>query len=164
MYVEIYLAVNLDTMGLFDKLFSSSAPVTWEPANSLEAWACCLYALGSLDGNLSDVEIDQMTRSLVETRPFSGLDIASMISPMLVELNSAGWADLCIKAASRVDVQHAETAFCMACEMAMRDGETTEQEQNALERLAHAMGLEEARAKRIVDTYIARYKFQMRVY
>jgi tellurite resistance protein len=150
-------------MGLFDKIFSSPAPTNWEPSSSIEAWACCLYALGHVDGDFSEVELDEYTRALVETRPFQGVDLTSLLRPMIAELKTSSWPDLCMKAASRVGREHAETAFCMACELAMRDGDTTTEERSALERLASAMSLAPDRAQMIVETFVARYKFQHQI-
>jgi len=73
-----------------------------------------------------------------------------------------GWKELAERCAVALDTEYCATAFAMACEISMIDGDLSDSEREILEHVAGILSMESGMAKKIVEVYEVRMRFQRR--
>jgi uncharacterized tellurite resistance protein B-like protein len=148
-------------MGLFDKVFSSSASKQTEgytPLSDYEAWVAVLYAAISVDGEVSDVEIDFFCRLLVFKNKFAEIDILPFYKNAMNAKSRFGAQHLIDSSATVIKEEDRPTVLALAAELALSDGLITEQEKNLLEYIARKLAIDEQIATRIVEVILIKNK------
>jgi uncharacterized tellurite resistance protein B-like protein len=150
-------------MGLFDKLFSApsaqeSNDNKYTPLNDYEAWVGILYACASADGDVSDVEIDVLSRLLVFKQKFSSIEIAPFYKIAFQIKSELGTQKLIEGCASVIKPEDKPTVFAMATELVLADGILGETEKNLLETLSQLFQLEVDLASKIIEVLLIKNK------
>jgi uncharacterized tellurite resistance protein B-like protein len=149
-------------MGLFDKVFSSAAPSVqnegYKPLSDYEAWVAILYAAISVDGEVSDVEIDAMTRLLLFKNKFANIDIVPFYKNALLASTQYGTQHLIDKCCQLVKEQDRPTILALVAELVLSDGLISEKEKELLEYIATRLNIPESDATKIMEVILIKNK------
>ncbi|MGB3636678.1 MAG: tellurite resistance TerB family protein [Rivularia sp. (in: cyanobacteria)] len=147
-------------MGLFSGLSTTrqESSVTFSPA---EAFAAITLATVAADGYLSDDEIQVMMASLTRMELFRSYssDVMGRLFDKLCGITKRQGSDGLIKTAIASLPHHLhDTAFAVATDLILADGEVTEEEENLLQHLYTQLNISDEKAKNIVDAMIIKNK------
>jgi uncharacterized tellurite resistance protein B-like protein len=149
-------------MGLFDKLFNSNsnsnAVKTYKPLTDYEAWVAILYAIMSVDGDVSDAEIDSLARLLIYKNKFANLEIAPFYKNAALAKEELGVQKIIDGSALIINEDDRPTVFCLAAELVLADGVITDKEKELLEYIANALLLNETLAGKIIEVTLIKNK------
>lgn len=139
-------------MGLFDKVFDSSPDsLALSPAEALAA--ICLVAIAA-DGYLSDQESREMDMLLSRMRLFktySSEMVNRMKDSLLQKLQQHSPSGLVEAANAVLPVELKPTAFALATDLVLADGNVTPQEQAFLDDLHRILEIPSDQALTIVE-------------
>ncbi|MEM6254428.1 MAG: tellurite resistance TerB family protein [Cyanobacteria bacterium P01_D01_bin.156] len=139
-------------MGLFDKVFDTSPELpTLSPAEALAA--VCLVAIAA-DGYLSDQESREMDMLLSRMRLFKSYSsemVSRMKDSLLQQLQQHGPSHLVEMANSVLPKELKPTAFTLATDLVLADGNVTSQEQAFLDDLHRILDISSEQALTIVE-------------
>ena len=142
-------------MGLFDKVFSSSpatpTAASYAPSTDYEAWVAIFYTCVSIDGQVSDVEIDVMTRLLVFKNKFANIQIAPFYKNAMIAKNEFGPQHIIDKSAPLVKEEDKATVLALAAELVLSDGIITDKEKELLEYVSLKLNIDETLAAKIIE-------------
>lgn len=149
-------------MGLFDSLFSSKQSTTvnnsYSPLSDYEAWVAVLYAAMSSDGDVSDIEIDVMARSLLYKNKFNGIDIVPLYKTVMIARQQYSTAHIIEQAAPLINEQEKATLLALAAELVLSDGLLQEKEKEVLEFITEKLSIDDALAARIIEVILIKNK------
>lgn len=142
-------------MGLFSKLFNSSAPKpTYTPKNEQEAWVAIMTACVAIDGDVSDDEIGQMASIVTSNALFSGHDAVSYFKRTLMVQKEIGSQALIDCSYSFVGQKSKGTLFCFIMDLLLADGVLGSTEQEIAEYLVEKLGLPQDTASKIIEVML----------
>lgn len=157
-----FLTPKLYIMGIFDNLFSSKniAPqsLSYQPRSEQEAWVAILYACMSVDGDVSDVEIDAMVRLLVFKNKFQDVDIVSHYKSAAQARMKVGFFSLVESSAAMVSQEDRPTLLALATDLVLSDGIITDKEKELVEFLAKQLNIDEPLAMKIIEVILLKNK------
>ncbi len=141
-------------MGLFEK---RQAEATNEPLTPAEAFAgiavCAMYS----DGVLVEEEAELLGETLSRMDLYAQFD-ASQMRALFLKLHTLastkGEEALLTQSAARVPENLRPTAFFVAADIALADGEVGEEEDAFLERIQQALKVDDDTADKIVDVVV----------
>ncbi|MEM6402767.1 MAG: tellurite resistance TerB family protein [Cyanobacteria bacterium P01_D01_bin.116] len=147
-------------MGLFSGLSTRSqeTSVSFSPA---EAFAAITLATVAADGYLSDDEVQIMVASLTRMELFRSYssDVMRRLFDKLCGITKRQGSDVLLKTAITSLPHHLhDTAFAVAADLILADGEVTEEEEDLLQYLYTHLNIPEEKAKNIVDAMIIKNK------
>lgn len=147
-------------MGLFSGLSTTkqASDVSFSPA---EAFAAITLATVAADGYLSDDEVHVMIASLNRMELFRSYssDVIRRLFDKLCGITKRQGSDALLKAAIGSLPHHLhDTAFAVATDLVLADGEVTEEEENLLQSLYTQLNISDEKAKSIVDVMIIKNK------
>ncbi|MDY6897720.1 MAG: tellurite resistance TerB family protein [Cyanobacteriota bacterium] len=147
-------------MDLFSGLSTRSREtnVSFSPA---EAFAAIALATVAADGYLSDEEARIMMASLARMELFRSYsnDVMARLFDKLCGITKRQGSDALIKVAIASLPHHLhDTAFAVATDLVLADGEVTEEEENLLQYLYTNLNIPDEKAKNIVDAMIIKNK------
>lgn len=147
-------------MGLFSKFFNATpTEFSFKPKNEQDAWVCILYACSSIDSELSDAEIEALSKIFVFKTFFDGHDTLfyhKMAMEAKPRLSSKGLIDVSVDLISE---ENKNTLFTLCCEVLLADGILQEDEKQILEYLSSTMKLDDAVAIKIIEVMLYRNKW-----
>lgn len=147
-------------MGLFDKFFKTEpASFQFKPKNEQEAWVCILYACGTIDGELSDVEVETLSKLFVYKTFFNGHDTISYYKNVMKTKESIDSKTIIDKSADLVSEENKNTVFTLCCEVLLSDGKLDDDEKLILEHVASALKIIEETAIKIIEVMLYRNKW-----
>ena len=149
-------------MGLFDNLFSSKnlaqQSLAYRPGSEQEAWVAILCACMSVDGDFSDIEINDMARMLVFKNKFQDVDIASHFKLATQAKMRVGFFSLVESSAPMVSEDDRPTLLAVATDLVLSDGVLTDKEKELIEFLAKQLNIEEQTAMKIIEVILLKNK------
>lgn len=143
-------------MGLFDQVsgIRKQSQITLSPAEAFTAIA--LVAVAS-DGYLADAEAQAVSTTLSRMKLFNsypGDVIRKMIDRLLGIMERQGINALLNAAVAALPHDLQETAFAVATDIVLADGEVTEEEETLLNNLCSALDISEEIALKIINVMI----------
>jgi hypothetical protein len=148
-------------MGLFSGLSNTRLQekgVSFSPA---EAFAAITLATVAADGYLSDDEIGVMMASLTRMELFRSYssDVMGRLFDKLCGITKRHGSDVLLKNAIASLPHHLhDTAFAVATDLVLADGEVTEEEEDLLQHLYSYLDIPDQKAKMIIDAMIIKNK------
>ena len=143
-------------MGLFNKLSAArkQSQVTLGPA---EAFAAITLIAVASDGYVADAEVQVVSVALSRMKLFNSYpnDVMRKMFDRLLGIMERQGVNVLLNAAVAAlphDLQ--ETAFTVATDIVLADGEVTEEEATLLNSLCHALEISEDIAVKIVDVML----------
>ncbi|BAV07954.1 Tellurite resistance protein TerB [Filimonas lacunae] len=148
-------------MGLLSNIFKKqpAQPVNYTPLNVQDAWVGIITAMGRVDGSLSDVEIDNLARSLVMSSIFDGHDIVDYINKAATFQNTNGSQQVIDDCVPHIPQHDRATLLCIVTEVVLADGQIDANEKELLIYLAGKLGIEPALFQQILEVYLIRNKY-----
>jgi uncharacterized tellurite resistance protein B-like protein len=146
-------------MGLFDKVFSSSATQTNPFTDSRDAFFAILYSCMSADGNVDDEEINALVALSQQKAFFRGHDIVNIyrrIAPKVIALGDMKQA--VSMAAPQIPGELREMLFANCVDFSASDGHVGAAEQGMLEHLQGALELDPQRCMTIIEIILIKNK------
>lgn len=146
-------------MGLFDKIFATNESQqantkSYTPLNDYEAWVGVLYACAASDGDVSDVEIDTLSRLLVFKQKFENIEIVPFYKIAIQISNELGNQKLIEGCATVIKQEDKPTVFAMATEIVLADGIINEREKNLLEFISKTFQIDDELASKIIEVLL----------
>lgn len=141
-------------MGLFDRVFSGVQNPIQEMFSPAEAFAAVTIAAIASDGYLADEEIDGVLNTLNRMHLFKSYssDVMRRMFDKLFGILRRGGADALFSAAKNsLPHELQASAFAVATDLVLADGQVTEQEQAFLNQLYQALDIPEEVALNIVN-------------
>ncbi len=149
-------------MGLFDKIFNSNNSAFqndgYKPLSDYEAWVAILYATISVDGEVSEVEIDALARLLVFKNKFANIDIAPFYKNAMEAKNQFGTQHIIDKCSLLIKEEDKATVLALAAELVLSDGIITDKEKELIEYVTRQLNVNESLAERIVEVILIKNK------
>ncbi|MCU0543823.1 MAG: tellurite resistance TerB family protein [Oscillatoriaceae cyanobacterium Prado104] len=147
-------------MGLFDKVSQTrkQADVTLGPA---EAFAAIALIAVAADGYITDSESQAISMTLSRMQLFRSYPndvMRKMLERLLNILQKQGVEVLFNAALATLPDELKETAFAVTTDIALADGEVSEEEEQLLNDLYGALGITEEMALKIIDVMLIKNK------
>lgn len=131
------------------------------PLSHPEAFVAVAYCAAYADGTMGAEEDARLEEHLAECRALQRCDAATVeAARRRVEQIAAdeGDASLLAAAARALPQPLRETAFCLAADIALADGDIAEEERAFITRLREELRVEESLASRIVEVVLIRHR------
>lgn len=144
-------------MGLFDKLRTDNN-TTLGPA---EAFAAIALASVASDGYLTDDEVQGMITSLSRMRLFRSYPaevMKRMFDKLCAMIKRQGYDDFIKTAIATLPHDLYETAFAVATDLVLADGEVSEEEEDLLKFLWNHLEIPDDTAMNIINVMIIKNK------
>ncbi|NER91181.1 tellurite resistance TerB family protein [Moorena sp. SIO3A2] len=143
-------------MGLFDKISISRqhSQTTLGPA---EAFAAIALIAVAADGFAASSEVQAIITALSRMqlfRSYSADVMARMFERLLMLLQRQGSEPLLSAALKSLPYELQATAFAIATDLTLADGEVTDEEEEFLKELYHALEISEETAIKIIDVML----------
>lgn len=143
-------------MGVFDKVLGKKdeGPLS---LSQQEAFAAVCVLSVAADGVVEDDEIRRVVTNLAEKRLFRGTrinDLGNMLNNTAKLIQRRGAAPIMEAAKKSLPQDLRETAFALAADLVLSDGEVDKKEKDFLEEFQTALGLDEATAVKVVEVMI----------
>ncbi|HTI90744.1 MAG TPA: tellurite resistance TerB family protein [Puia sp.] len=149
-------------MGLFDKIYSSNSEASqkegYTPLSDYEAWVAILYACISVDGQVSEVEIDAMSRLLIFKNKFANIEIVPFFKNAMLANNKFGPQHIIDKSAPLIKEGDKSTVLALAAELVLSDGILTDKEKELLEYITLKLNIDELLASKIIEVTLIKNK------
>ena len=147
-------------MGLFDKISQTrqQTEVTLGPA---EAFAAIALIAVAADGYINDSESQVLSMTLSRMQLFRSYPndvMKKMLDRLLMLLQRQGVQVLFNAALAMLPVELKETVFAVTTDIALADGEISQEEEQLLNDLYSALGLSEEIALKIIDVMLIKNK------
>ncbi|OPY30914.1 MAG: Tellurite resistance protein TerB [Methanomassiliicoccales archaeon PtaU1.Bin124] len=146
-------------MGLFDKVRGAKeaeAKLTKE-----EAFAAVSLAAIAADGVITEEEANGLVISLIRMKMFRGYNGNQMNAVLSKDINiikKEGLNALIGKAKESLPQDLCETAFAVATDLALADGEIANEEKEILQKIQVALGVPEDKAVNIIEVMLVKNK------
>lgn len=137
-------------MGLFDKVLGGST----DKLNEAEGFAGIALCAIAADGVITEEEAAGLATTLGRMKLYSGMsnrDINKVFEKLIKVARTDGLGKLMELSSAAVTPALKPTAFAMAADLIMADGEVASQEKTFLERIQKALGVNDADALKIVE-------------
>lgn len=145
-------------MGLFDKFKTEKAEIAFNPQSEQEAWVGILYACAAIDGNISDEERDNITKTVVYKTLFSGYDILAPYKKAFTCWQVIGSKAIIDECAPLIKEESKGTLFCCVIETLLTGG-LQDDEKEIIEYLQNALALNTITAEKIIEVMLIRNKW-----
>ena len=137
-------------MGLFDKVLGG----TTDKLNEAEGFAGIALCAIAADGVITEEEAAGLATTLGRMKLYGGMsnrDINKMFEKLIRTARSDGLGKVMDLASAAISPPLKQTAFAMAADLIMADGEVAAQEKTFLERIQKSLGVMDADALKIVE-------------
>ena len=149
-------------MGLFDKTFSSATSISqhegYEILSDYEAWVAIMYASVSADGEVTDAEIDSLTRLLLFKNKFNGIDILPFYKNVLYAKQQFGAQHVIDKSVQLIKEEDKPTVLALATELILSDGMIKEEEKQMIEYISKQLKIDVVLADKIIEVILIKNK------
>jgi len=147
-------------MGLFDKI-KASRQQSETKLGPAEAFAAIALIAVAADGYITDTEARSIATTLSRMQLFRSYpdDVMRRMIDRLLSILQREGAEVLFKAAmSTLPDELKETAFAVATDIMLADGEVSEEEEALLNDLYHALEISEEIAVKIIDVMMIKNK------
>jgi uncharacterized tellurite resistance protein B-like protein len=132
--------------------------------NEQEAAVAILFASVLYGGkNLTESEIEQLSRMLVLSSKFKGSSLNELTKKALSLQAMHGSKKIIEESAPLISENFRETLFAMACEIVTADGTVNDEESELLAMIALYMGLSMDTMKMMLTTYLIRNRWNVQI-
>jgi tellurite resistance protein len=148
------ILLEKNSMGLFDKMFSTTRSAVQETFSPAEAFAAISIASISADGYLADEEVDLLVTTLNRMHLFRSYssDVMRRMMDKLFGIQKREGVEMLFSIAQQsLPHELKASAFAVATDLVLADGEVTEEERKFLNQLYQALEIPEEQAITIVN-------------
>jgi hypothetical protein len=145
-------------MGLFDKIKGNSEPAKMTKE---ESFAAITLAAVAADGVITEEEANGLVVGLVRMKLYSGYNgnqLGSMLNKLIQVVRKQGVEALVNQAKESLPKELVETAFAVAADLALADGEIASQEKDILTKIQVTLGIPEDKAVNIIEVMLIKNK------
>ena len=138
-------------MGLFDKVLGKKeeGPLTLNPR---EAFAAVAVAAVAADGVIEQSELQRLVGDLAEKKMFrNSNDLGNTLNKVASLIQKRGAGPVVKAAGKALSGELKPTAFAMATDLLLADGEVDQEERKFLEDFQKTLGIDDATAMKIVE-------------
>lgn len=147
-------------MGLFSKNKNEEKTklTEYKPTLEQEAWIGVIYACANADKNVSDFEIEQLSRILTFKsifREYNKIELYKKVSEAALNMTNEKLIDVCVPLISD---EWRATVFALAVELVVGDGNLEAFEEKIIEYLQKKLDISDELAQKIVDVILIKQK------
>lgn len=143
----------MDIFKEFDKNNQNKTTLTEQ-----EAWFGILFLCGTTDGDISDIEMDFLSKSLHNKEKFIGLDLVPLLKKSFGLKGNLGQLKFLELCCNSINDEDNGTVFCLAVDLILVDGILHPAEKHIIELLAKKMNLEPEYYNKIIEVMIIKNK------
>ncbi len=141
-------------MGLFDKFSSKDGNVK---LSKEEAFSAVSLVSVAADGVITEEEARGLFVQLYRMKMFSGYNdnqMSSMFNKLINIIKKKGMDSLVVMAKESLPEDMKATAFAVATDLALADGEIAEEEKKLLTKIQQSLGIPEGEAVKIIEVML----------
>lgn len=141
-------------MGLFDKFSSKDGNVK---LSKEEAFSAVSLVSVAADGVITEEEARGLFVQLYRMKMFSGYNdnqMSSMFNKLINIIKKKGMDALVVMAKESLPEDMKATAFAVATDLALADGEIAEEEKKLLTKIQQSLGIPEGEAVKIIEVML----------
>ena len=145
-------------MGLFDKFGSKEEK---EKLSKEEAFAAVTLATIAADGTITEEEAQGLFVHMNRMRMYSGFNdkqMSSMLNKLINIIKRKGLDELLALAKGSLPEDMRATAFAVATDLALADGDIAEEEKKLLTKVQQSLGIPEDEAVKIIEVMMIKNK------
>lgn len=147
-------------MGLFDRVKGVKDA---EPSklSKEESFASIVLAAIAADGVITEEEANGLVVGLVRMKTYAGYNgnqLGAMLNKLIGIIRKQGLDNLINMAKEGLPAEMRETAFAVATDLALADGEIANQEKDILTKIQQALGIPEDKAVNIIEVMLIKNK------
>lgn len=145
-------------MGLFDKFSSKDENVK---LSKEEAFVAVSLVSVAADGVITEEEARGLFVQLYRMKMFSGYNdnqMSSMFNKLINIIKKKGMDSLVVMAKESLPEDMKATAFAVATDLALADGEIAEEEKMLLTKIQQSLGIPEDEAVKIIEVMLIKNK------
>jgi tellurite resistance protein len=146
-------------MGLFDRV--KGAKEAEAKLSKEESFAAITLAAVAADGVITEEEANGLIMGLARMKLYSGFNsnqMGSMLNKLVGIVRKQGVEVLVNQAKESLPKELLETAFAVATDLALADGEIASQEKEILTKIQLALGISEDKAVNIIEVMLIKNK------
>jgi tellurite resistance protein len=146
-------------MGLFDRVKGAKEAET--KLSKEESFAAITLAAVAADGVITEEEANGLIMGLARMKLYSGYNsnqMGSMLSKLVGIVRKQGVEALVNQAKESLPKELVETAFAVAADLALADGEIAAQEKDLLTKIQQTLGVSEDLAVNIIEVMLIKNK------
>ncbi|MCE5296024.1 MAG: tellurite resistance TerB family protein [Euryarchaeota archaeon] len=146
-------------MGLFDRV--KGAKEAEAKLSKEESFAAITLAAVAADGVITEEEANGLIMGLARMKLYSGYNsnqMGSMLSKLVGIVRKQGVEALVNQAKESLPKELVETAFAVAADLALADGEIAAQEKDLLTKIQQTLGISEDLAVSIIEAMLIKNK------
>lgn len=128
-----------------------------------EAIVAVLIAAISIDGELSDFEINKVAQTLAYCRKFQNQELGETFKKTMILNREMGSVELIRAAVPFIEPSFLKTLYAMFCDLLCSDGDTSEMDIQLMALLAGYLELPESEYLPVASTFMARYLWNVKV-
>jgi tellurite resistance protein len=147
-------------MGLFDKVKGVKEAETTKLTKE-ESFASISLAAVAADGIITEEEAQGMVVGLVRMKLFAGYgssQMGAMLNKLVGIIRKQGLDSLLAMAKEGLSPEMRETAFAVATDLTLADGEIASKEKDILTKIQQDLGIPEDRAVNIIEVLLIKNK------
>lgn len=146
-------------MNLFDNVLSNNT--VQKKLNPTEAFAAITLVAVACDGSISEKEAEGISLALSRIHLFQGLSaqaMTSLLEKLLEILRNNGLNALFNAAKNSLAEEMRESAFAVAADLVLADGNVTQEEHEFLNDLCQALGIKRDTAMQIIQVMMIKHR------
>jgi tellurite resistance protein len=146
-------------MGFFDKVKGAKDAET--KLTKEEAFAAVALSAVAADGVITEEEANGLVISLIRMklyRGYNGNQMGAILNKCINIIKKEGLDALVTKAKEGLPAELCETAFAVAADLTLADGEIANEEKKFLEKIQIVLGVSEDRAVNIIEVMLIKNK------
>ncbi|MGL5082221.1 MAG: tellurite resistance TerB family protein [Microcoleaceae cyanobacterium] len=139
----------------------STAPSNAVELTPAEAFAAIALTAVAADGVITNSESQILRTTFTRMQLFQGYSAESkneMLDRLLSQIKLEGYETLMKTAITKLPQDLRETAFAVATDITLSDGELADEEESLLDALYNSLGLSEEVANKIIDVMLIKNK------
>lgn len=150
-------------MGIFSKIMAmtNTADHNYKVDTEQEAWMGILYTIIAADGEIKDVEIDEICNKLQHKSFFGQFDVTDLYHVASQAYNKYGGKVLIDKCIEKISPENKATVLTLAIDLMVSDGHEDDEEKNLIKYLSEKMGIDSLTAHQITEVLNWRNKYNI---
>tara|TARA_R110001592_G_scaffold359340_3_gene665728 strand:+ start:92393 stop:92851 length:459 start_codon:yes stop_codon:yes gene_type:complete len=148
-------------MGIFSKIMAmtNSADHKYTVDSEQEAWLGILYTIIAADGEIKDIEIDELCDRLQHKTFFKNVDVTDLYHVANQAYQKHGGKTLIDKCSEKISSENRATVLTIAIDLMLVDGHEDEEEKKFIHYLAEKLSLQSNTSDQIVEVLNWRNKY-----
>lgn len=149
-------------MGILSRLLQATkrdSNFEYTPDSEQEGWTAILYSIIAADGEVKDVEIDNVCDILSDKNFFEHYDITDLYRLVSEAHKKTGGKEMIEKACGVITEENKACVLALAADLVLSDGHKSEEEEDLSNYLAEQLNIEASIAKNIFDVISWKNKY-----